>query len=84
MVIGLSHDLLKNGVFLAKAAHKGEHIHPQGFFLVDDSSVQKTPETSSGFQARVYVSHEFQQVWIAIAGTNEWIDMFAWPVLVKA
>lgn len=78
---GFTRDFLTHAAFLAKAVHRGEHTCPQGFFLIDDSSIQKSPETGSGFQAQVYVNPELRQVWVVMAGTNEWVDMLAWPAI---
>ena len=78
---GFTRDFLTHAAFLAKAVHRGEHTCPQGFFLIDNPSIQKSPETGSGFQAQVYVNPELRQVWVVMAGTNEWVDMLAWPTI---
>lgn len=76
-------EILEKGTVLARTVHSGDGILPQDFSLIDDPRIQKSPSTWSGFQAQVYTNPQSKQIWIAMAGTNEWVDMLAWPTVVN-
>ena len=76
-------EILEKGTILARTVHSGDGAPPQDFSLIDDPSIQRSPATWSGFQAQVYTNPQSKQIWIAMAGTNEWVDMLAWPTVVN-
>ena len=74
---------IKIAAELSKIAQKGG-TPPAGWREYSNDDIDKTVNTGSGYQAKVFVNEFSKEIYIANAGTNDYKDFIGWRTVITA